>query len=189
MSKLPSPSWLNLPEVIAWLEERGISQADAKSNLPRAFRDGHIQTRGRGRGYIGHNIKTPLHGVDWDQAAIAWEENSFETPSKHGVWEHIADVDVSRDDLSRWIGEDEGDSSNTDPVKKSGGRKPQYDWEAFYVEIAVKADLDSLPETQAELEKAMASWCLDNWEKRPAESTIRSKIAPIYQHSRRLQGR
>lgn len=190
MSKLPGPSWLTLSETIAWLAERKISEVEAKSNLPRAFRDGHIDTRGRSREYTGHDIQAALQGINWDRANINWEDSSFEIPSSRSTWSHrITDVAVARDDLSRWIGEGEEGGSKTVPVKKTGGRKLKYPWDEFYVEIAVRADLDNLPETQAELEKDMATWCSETWEKKPAESTIREKISPIYLHPRRLQGR
>ena len=65
------------------------------------------------------------------------------------------------------------------------GRTREYDWDAFYAEIAVRADLDSLPETQAGLEKDMADWCSKSWDKTPSESTLRDKISPIYQRHRK----
>ncbi|MEQ9487627.1 MAG: hypothetical protein RIM72_01400 [Alphaproteobacteria bacterium] len=73
-------------------------------------------------------------------------------------------------------------------VSTRRGRTPQYDWVKFHAEIAIRADLDGLPETQAELEKEMASWCLEEWGKEPGESTLRSKISPIYNHPRRARG-
>jgi hypothetical protein len=74
-------------------------------------------------------------------------------------------------------------------TEKKRGRKTTYDWEAFYAEIAVRADLDNLPETQAQLENDMASWCLREWGKEPVESMLRLKISPIYNHPRRAKGR
>jgi hypothetical protein len=69
--------------------------------------------------------------------------------------------------------------------KNRGGRPPKYDWEAFFVEITVRADLDSLPNTQAELERDMAEWCFDAWGEQPAESVIRDKISRIFKHPRK----
>jgi hypothetical protein len=66
------------------------------------------------------------------------------------------------------------------------GRRPKYDWEAFHIEIArrVGKDPDGLPEVQADLEKAMADWCLMTWgpEGLPAESTIRLQVTRHYRH-------
>ena len=66
------------------------------------------------------------------------------------------------------------------------GRPRRYDWDAFLCQVALLAnDLDGLPETQAELERDMAAWCLDQWGTEPGESTIRRKIAPIYQQMKK----
>jgi hypothetical protein len=196
MAKLPRPSWLTLPETLDWLEESGISKSDAKLHLPRAFRDSDIKTRGRSDSYNGHDTKTGLHEVIWDQAEVDWEENSFTIPFPDFFVDHlITDVDVYLEDLFRWIGESETQHTNLNTTLDTAGqprkRGPsfKYDWDSFNVEVVVMADLDSLPDTQSELEKVMAQWCEDNWGEQPSESTIRSKVAPIYNHPRKQQGR
>jgi hypothetical protein len=76
------------------------------------------------------------------------------------------------------------------PSREEGsrrGRPEQYNWPAFYAEIAVRADLDSLPDAQADLERDMAEWCSENWEKVPGESTLREKLSPIYSHPRKAR--
>lgn len=68
------------------------------------------------------------------------------------------------------------------PSSKKGGRPPKYDWDDFYCEVVRIANgLDGLPEKQGELEKAMLDWCSQHWNTEPGESTIRTKIARIYQ--------
>jgi hypothetical protein len=67
------------------------------------------------------------------------------------------------------------------------GRPLEYDWDAFYVEVVVRADLDYLPEKQAELEQAMAEWCSEHWGEVPGESTLRGKLSPIYSHPRKAR--
>ncbi len=67
------------------------------------------------------------------------------------------------------------------------GRPPKYLWDDFWREVVRIADLDGLPETQAELEEVMAQWCEDNWNEQPGTSTIREKIAPCYQRDRQGQ--
>ena len=74
-------------------------------------------------------------------------------------------------------------------TEKMRGRKPVYDWEAFYIEAAVRIDQDDLPEVQADFEKIMTEWCLDTWEKEPSESTVRSKVSKIYNHPWKTRGR
>jgi hypothetical protein len=62
------------------------------------------------------------------------------------------------------------------------GRKPKYDWEAFLQQVALIAHgINGLPETQAELENIMSTWCMNEWKETPSESLIRDKISPIYQ--------
>src|SRR6476659_5505666 len=36
---------------------------------------------------------------------------------------------------------------------KRRGRRPEYDWDAFYAELTVRADLDGLPAVQSECER------------------------------------
>jgi hypothetical protein len=65
------------------------------------------------------------------------------------------------------------------------GRIPTYDWESFYAEIAVLADLNGLPERQGELIKTMTAWCMSEWGKEPAESMIKKKISRLYGDKRK----
>ncbi len=77
--------------------------------------------------------------------------------------------------------------ANRSDERPAPGRRPKYDWDQMYAEIAVRADLDGLPDRQAELVDAMAQWCLDNWGEEPARSGLSEKIAPIYRHLRRVR--
>jgi hypothetical protein len=189
LSKLPTPSWLTLPEAIDWLSEREISEAEAKSNLPRAFRNNLIDTRGRSRKFTGHDTQTVLDGSAWDGAVVHWDSSSYsiDGSDRKGVID-IVDVEIRCHDLIKWIGEDGKEAPSASTPQNRSGAKPQYKWEEFYIEISIIADLDGLPDIQAELEKEMANWCLENWGKEPSESTIRAKISPIYNHPRKNQG-
>jgi hypothetical protein len=69
--------------------------------------------------------------------------------------------------------------------KAAGGRPPKYDWNGFFAEIIVRADLDELPATQAELVSQMAEWCLENWGEEPALSLLKSRTAAIFRHPRK----
>jgi|GEM_PF-3708720 len=69
--------------------------------------------------------------------------------------------------------------------KSKGGRPPKYKWEEFYTEIIVKADLDGLPETQADLVRDMRGWFIDKLDDCPADSVLKERIAPIYKHPRK----
>ena len=67
------------------------------------------------------------------------------------------------------------------------GAKPKYNWDEFFTELVVRADLDGLPETQAELQREMAQWCTDTWGEEPGESMISGKIRAIYKHPRKTK--
>src|SRR5687768_13875436 len=99
----------------------------------------------------------------------------------------FAGIVVNVPELVRIFGPEdaEGDPTGNAVVSAGTGRRRTYDWDAFFVEIAVRADLDGLPTAQADFEKQMASWCENTWGKQPAESAIRDKIAPIYRHPRK----
>ena len=66
--------------------------------------------------------------------------------------------------------------------KSKGGRPPKYNWEEFYTEIIVRADLDGLPETQADLVRDMRGWFIDKLDDCPVDSELKKRIAPIYKH-------
>jgi hypothetical protein len=67
------------------------------------------------------------------------------------------------------------------------GRPRKFNLPALYAEIAVRADLDGLPDKQAELERAMADWCSLTWGEVPGESTLRQYLSPIYSHPRKAR--
>ena len=197
MPKLPTPSWLTLPEALDWLADRGISKDDAKVYLPRAISDDVIRSRGRSKKYTGHNTQTLLNGVAWHGAHIDWESGWFSRVNDRGYAIDFDLVDISTDDLRRWVGvgNDQGKPerepirvSPADSVPPLRNRPTKYDWDAFFAEIVIRADLDGLPDVQADLERDMADWCLEHWGEQPSESTIRTKVSGIYRHPRRPQG-
>ena len=55
----------------------------------------------------------------------------------------------------------------------------------MYVEIAVRADLDNLPETAAELERDMADWFQEHLDTVPGETQLKKTISSIYNHPRK----
>jgi hypothetical protein len=59
------------------------------------------------------------------------------------------------------------------------GRRPQYDWSIFAAEMARYCRV-SIPKDQAELERHMKEWCIENWDGEPADSVIRYWAAPTF---------
>ena len=76
-----------------------------------------------------------------------------------------------------------------EPSGPKRGRPREYDWDRFYIELAVEADLNSLPNTQAECEAWAQEWFEKHYRKSPAISVIREKISPIYTHPRKKAGK
>lgn len=72
----------------------------------------------------------------------------------------------------------EGDQADRKPSK--GGRPPEYDWDAFTIEIIRIADLDGLPEKQSELIAEMLQWCENTWGRQPSVSNVKGRISRIY---------
>ena len=116
--------------------------------------------------------------VDWDGDELKIPDWWTDLKGRFGC------IRVSTKELFDIFGSDDG---KRNAIRR--GRKPKYDWDTFYAEIAVRADLDNLPETAAELQRNMAEWCQDTWGKEPGETMLKEKIAPIYRHPRKREGR
>lgn len=72
------------------------------------------------------------------------------------------------------------------PPKNKGGRPPEWDWNAFILEIIRIANtLDGLPKTRAELAAVMRDWFIDQCDDHPADTTLEDRIRPIYQYLER----
>jgi hypothetical protein len=60
------------------------------------------------------------------------------------------------------------------------GRPRRYDYQSFYAAIIVRADLDGIPEKQAELARDMALWCQAYWGEAPGDTWMKEQLSPIY---------
>jgi hypothetical protein len=128
---------------------------------------------------------------EWNDGEGDWEDGDTFTSATQAY----VDIMINSDDLRSHFRKkiDENPTldyqahilkSQFNPVERRG-RKPKFKWEEFLTEIIVRADLDALPEKQADLEKEMASWCLDKWGEEPSNSMIRKRISAIYNHHRK----
>ena len=62
-----------------------------------------------------------------------------------------------------------------------GGRPAKYDWEAFWIEVALYADLNDLkPEYRSELQSHMRDWCDKTWVSAPDDATIRARLQRLF---------
>ena len=125
--------------------------------------------------------------------AINWKTSEART--KPRLSDHVefgfAEVTIARSDLDFWLDmnmapPDRSGESTVGPQSGKRGRTPKYGWDEFWVEVAVRGDLDSLPGTLSELVNDMAQWCENEWGKQPSESTLKAKLGPIYNHPRKL---
>ena len=137
----------------------------------------------------------------WEVGEVDWQKSRLQVPNQPGrsgafdiikvttskLMEVFPDPSVPAQ-IERLDAELDTMNANTPtPTTTKRGRPPIYDWSAFFAEIIVRADLDGLPDSQAELERSMADWCQDQWGASPGDSTIREKISPIYNHFRKVR--
>ncbi len=178
-----------------------------KQNLLQALSLGHLEANGTYwcDGFLGTDARDDqtldLKPRVWKEGDVDWQESSLRLPQPLGdtdVYDRITvptirlmeifpdpsdpapvGLDTARNSLAK--------TNIRTPTTKQRGRPEKYNWPEFHAEIAVRADLDGLPGSQAELERSMADWCQDNWDVSPADSTIREKISPIYNHLRKVR--
>ncbi len=84
----------------------------------------------------------------------------------------------SREELLECFGMDIRQDRMTE--RKRGGRPPQYDWDAFWVEVCQRTHRDGLPETQAELVDGLLDWFLDEGKEAIDRRTIEKKISKLF---------
>ena len=173
-----------------------------KRELLLALMSGHLKADGIFWGDEGHQLHEfedqtcDVRPNFWELGDVDWQESSLQAPDLSGATGAFNLITVRTSELMEVFPdpsvpaqierlEAELDTMNANtptPATAKRGRPPTYDWSAFNVEIIVRADLDGLPESQAELERSMADWCQDQWGASPGDSTIREKILPIYNH-------
>ncbi len=73
--------------------------------------------------------------------------------------------------------------------KKPVGRPEKFEWDEFWSEVALKAEFEGLPETQAKLQDDMLAWCLQTWGREPAESTVKNRLSDLYERLRKERKR
>lgn len=63
------------------------------------------------------------------------------------------------------------------PVRTDvGGRPAKYDWPDLYAAAAAWIFENGIPKTQAEMVKAMAQWCQNNWDTEPGDTEMKGRI-------------
>jgi hypothetical protein len=67
-------------------------------------------------------------------------------------------------------------------AKAPRGRPPEHDWNSMHGEIVRLADLDGLPETQAELMAHLRNWFSERYDTEPQQSELYRRVSPIWQY-------
>jgi hypothetical protein len=159
-----------------------------KRELLVVLKTGKIRAEGVLWGLRGPviTLENPLTEVQpryWEWTKVDWQDSVLWTEGGQ-----FTEITVPAGALLATFPSDERPLALQAPSRERGrGRPPKFDWRAFYAEIAVLADLDNLPDTQAELERAMARWCFETWGYEPGESTLRQAVSPIYNHPRKVR--
>ena len=107
----------------------------------------------------------PIDPILWEWSLLSWNGPSLSSPYGLDVAATFYTVSVSTKELFEIFpapADEKRQEADTSNLSRRGP-KPKFDWDAFYVEIAVRADLDCLPETAAELSRDMAKWCMNEW--------------------------
>ena len=128
-----------------------------------------------------------IPGDLWEERFIDWRRSSLHNNEGFSVQGRFDFIEINGDFLIKAIQPLCRGESRTEARIAQAGRPRRYDWDGFYTEIVAIADLDGLPEIQADLERRMAEWCSLNWGSEPSDEAIRQKIAPIYRHPRKAK--
>jgi hypothetical protein len=181
---LPEPTWVSLGE-------------KHKRELFVALKTGTLRAEGslwdlRGGRFKRENPCTEIDLKYWDWPKVDWEASvlSIDSSGTGFIDKEFTEITVPAAALLMTFPSERKPLALEVPpqeVRNRRGRPPKFNWPAFYVEIAVRADLDGLPEKQAELERAMAQWCSETWGSEPGDSTVRQAVSPIYSHPRRAR--
>lgn len=75
------------------------------------------------------------------------------------------------------------------PVRTNvGGRPAKYDWPDFYAAAAAWIYESGIPKTQADMVKAMAQWCQNNWDTEPGDTELKGRIRRFLDRFRKEVG-
>jgi hypothetical protein len=129
----------------------GVQQGPTK-NLPPGFWTREVELQ---------------RGVYGEPPSRAW---AMREPNENEYWY----FEIRYDDLQAWL-------SPEKPSAAGRGRPPKWDWEEFWIQTVLLADMpDGLPEKQSAFEENMAQWFTDTVGDSPPQSQIREKAGKLY---------
>lgn len=133
---------------------RGI---DMEPALIAGLRDGDVRSRREDNG-------AELDPAFWSAGKARWEADPMLL------------VEIHRKSLDTWLSSGAATTTGARP-----GRRTEYDWEGFWIEIAAIANHpDGLPETRAALCNHMEQWFEDQIGTSPSRSLIEERVSKLY---------
>jgi hypothetical protein len=218
VSDTPEPEWLSLADALrlAIIQTR-LDPEILKRDLLLALRDGSLRARADETNYEIASLypSSPppvprwylLNQDDWELGEINWYASIIKVSQQHLQHrnKYIKGIQVQRGALVNWchtsldiIGGENGDrlparvQHIVETPKSRGGRKPEYDWDGFWIEIVRVADRDGLPgpeqsegwRYQADLVRHMLEWFQNTHGKEPAKSQIEERLTKLYKSCR-----
>ncbi len=164
----PKPAkWVTFNEAeMIICDQTGCDSFKARPALEEALTEGDVGSR---KQISDQANPIELHPAYWtDEDRVMADRNN-----------RTVTFEVHRGDLLRWL------SPSADTATPRRGRPFKWDWDAFWVEVALVADtLDGLPKKQADLERHMADWFERIHGGAPSESQIREKAKRLYSAKR-----
>jgi len=117
------------------------------------------------------------------------ESSSGEKVNLHALRWYFHDVTISTKTLFELFPKDVKPSSDQPKElaapRAKPGAPPKYNWDLIWAELVVRADLDNMPESQAECIRQMSEWCMDRFNESPSETVWKEKLRFVYRHHRK----
>lgn len=182
MAGLPPLEWISLREALDLaLEFSGADEEKVQRLLLQDFGERLIRTRGWSDRYFRHPGQGDLASIDWGHATVNWGDSTVRFPSTRYQSQPylITEVEVHRNNLVDRLAT--SDPNSAAHQKNKGGRPEEYDWVGFYHEVIRIADMDGVPDSQAELVKRLLDWFRTKHDKYPGDSTVKVRVSKLYQ--------
>jgi hypothetical protein len=121
---------------------------------------------------------------------VAWTSGAIAGCRIDVLWQHVleqlnAPTALLMRQLLKEAKEEAAVSAGEKRSAPQGGRPPKYDWDAFWIEIAIYAALNNLEEGhRSELQTHMMKWAAEHWADPPEDATIRGRLRKLYEAAR-----
>lgn len=126
-----------------------------------------------------------FEGIVWNESSARSTESEYariivNTEDLFTVFPELAVKIIPTKSVMGSFVIDETRLSELGKKAKSQAGRPSYDWNTFNGVLVEKLLQGQLPKKLETLVYDMQDWCKDNWNCKPARSTLIEKISPIY---------